>query len=206
MPEGKTPLGLNATVHQSRFVAARERTTVDFIACTTPVRTLLDLASAVDELTLDDAVSRALTAGRTTIRRLDRYLSTSMVGRRGVDALRSAIDRHRDQLHATQSLLELIVDHAVRDSTIVPPHRQFPVAVGDHVFYLDLAWPSAKVFVEADGFAFHSTRRQFQRDRERQNLLVVAGWLPLRYTWAVATTDPTLVVKQLRKVLPGRAA
>ena len=203
--EGRHPRGIDAVVHQSRSLGPRERTTVDGIACSSVARTLLDLASVVDGATLDDAVSRALTTGQTSLARLDRYLTGSLAGRRRVVALRETVDRHRDRQQLTQSLLEAIVDRAVADGSIPTPHRQLPVVVGAHEFRLDLAWPEAMVFVEADGFAFHSSRRQFQRDRERQNLLVVAGWLPLRYTWAVAMAEPRLIVRQLGKILPGRS-
>lgn len=71
-------------------------------------------------------------------------------------------------------------------------------------FDLDLAWPEERVFVEADGRAFHSTRAQFTHDRHRQILLVTLGWLPLRYTWQVAKHEPTRIGTQLRTVLDAR--
>jgi very-short-patch-repair endonuclease len=47
---------------------------------------------------------------------------------------------------------------------------------------LDLAFPSAKVAVEYDGRAVHERPDVFTRDRQRQNALVRAGWIVLRYT------------------------
>jgi very-short-patch-repair endonuclease len=36
--------------------------------------------------------------------------------------------------------------------------------------------------IEVDGWAYHRTPDRFQRDRERQNRLVAAGWTVLRFT------------------------
>jgi very-short-patch-repair endonuclease len=174
------------------------------MACTSIPRTLLDLAYTLGPETLDDALSRALVSRRTSIVRLDRYLAAPFAGRRGAAALRLSIDAHRDRTGLTQSLLEVLVDRAVMRGKLPPPVRQLSVRVEGERFLLDLAWPDGKVFVEADGRAFHSTRAQFSRDRHRQNLLVTMGWLPLRYTWSVAKHDPTRVIDQLQTVLDLR--
>lgn len=195
---------LDADVHRSHNLTPRERTTVDGIPCTSAVRTLLDLGQIVTLEELDDAFGRAIVAGRITLRRVDRYLEQPMVGRRGAAALRSVADTHRDHGAATQSRLEVIVSRAVAAGRLPKPVHQLRVEIGPHAFLLDLAWPDARTFVEADGFAYHRTRQQFLRDRERQNLLVVAGWQPLRYTWPVARNDPDRVVSQIREVLDHR--
>jgi very-short-patch-repair endonuclease len=202
--EGRHLHGIAADVYRSRHLEARERTTVDGIASTSAVRTLLDLGLILPEAELDDAFGRGLVSGRITLRRVDRYLAQPMIGRRGAAALRAVVEAHRDRGAATQSKLEVIVSRAVAAGHVPAPRHQHPVTVGDRTFHLDLAWPAERVFLEADGFAYHRTRRDFLHDRERQNLLVVAGWQPLRYTWPVATDDPGRVVRQLRIVLAAR--
>jgi very-short-patch-repair endonuclease len=197
-------VSLDADVHRSRSMAPTERTTVDGIACTSPVRTMLDLAGVVSETILDDVIGRGLVSGRITMRRLDTYLGRSMFGREGAAAFRAALERHRDRSGETQSLLEVLVDRAVASGALPPPDRQHAVRISGEVFHLDLAWPDAKVFVEADGFAYHRNRKEFLYDRHRQNLLVVSGWLPLRYTWPVARRQPALIVQQVRAVLTSR--
>ena len=202
--EGRRISSLDAVVHRSRNLDAREITRLDGMACTSIPRTLLDLAHVLREDALDDALSRALVSRRTTLTRLDRYLAAPFAGRRGAAPLRTSIDGHRDRSGLTQSLLEVLVDRAVVRGKLQPPVRQVPVRIEGERFVLDLAWPEEKVFVEADGRAFHSTRAQFAHDRHRQNLLVTIGWLPLRYTWRVAKHEPTRIVTQLRTVLDAR--
>lgn len=49
---------------------------------------------------------------------------------------------------------------------------------------IDVAFPDLRIAIEVDGFAYHSDRERFQRDRSRQNLLVGLGWTVLRFTWS----------------------
>jgi very-short-patch-repair endonuclease len=127
-----------------------------------------------------------------------------MAGRPGVAVLRCVTDAHRDRGAATQSKLEVIVSRAVTSGRLPPANYQHPVIIGGRTFHLDLAWPDERVFLEADGAAYHRTRKDFFNDRARQNLLVVARWRPLRYTWPVANEQPELIVAQVGAALDER--
>jgi very-short-patch-repair endonuclease len=48
---------------------------------------------------------------------------------------------------------------------------------------VDLAYPSARLALEADGYRYHSRRSQWQRDLRRRNELAAAGWTVLHFTW-----------------------
>jgi very-short-patch-repair endonuclease len=47
---------------------------------------------------------------------------------------------------------------------------------------VDLYWPEQKLIVEFDGFGYHSDRAAFERDRERDQQLVAAGYRVIRVT------------------------
>lgn len=66
---------------------------------------------------------------------------------------------------------------------------------------LDLAWPEARVAVEADGAAVHSRPDALFRDRIRQNDLLAQGWGVLRFTWADVLTRSAYVVAMVRRLL-----
>lgn len=204
--EGRLPAGIDATVHRTKHLPAGDCTTIDGIACTSATRTLLDLAGVVDEETLEGAVCQAVIMGRTSLPKLMRYIEAdTCTGRRGAGALRRVLLRY-DDLRMVESRLELIVMRAVRSGKLRPPTRQFALDLDGRRVRLDLAWPAERVFVEADGFGYHSNRAQFRRDRERQNALVLLGWLPLRYTWPVARTQPGRIVDEVRAALSSRCS
>ena len=47
---------------------------------------------------------------------------------------------------------------------------------------LDLAFPDVLLAIEIDGWAWHTDPDRFRDDRRRQNALVTAGWMVLRFT------------------------
>ena len=62
---------------------------------------------------------------------------------------------------------------------------------------IDFANPALKIAIEVDGRAFHSDRQSFERDRERQNMLVLRGWIVLRFTWERLVNDPEGVLAEV---------
>jgi len=69
---------------------------------------------------------------------------------------------------------------------------------------IDFANPELKIAIEVDGRAFHSDRCAFERDRERQNMLVIRGWIVLRFTWERLVNDPEGVLTEIALVLASR--
>jgi very-short-patch-repair endonuclease len=72
-------------------------------------------------------------------------------------------------------------------------------------YLIDLAFPAAKVAVEIDGWAWHVDQERFVNDRRKQNALVRAGWVVLRFTWHDLTRSPHSVVAHIVAAL-ARAA
>lgn len=61
--------------------------------------------------------------------------------------------------------------------------EEYAGAVPGRRFRIDVAFPSHQLAVEMDGWAHHGQKlSDFQRDRERQNLLSIQGWTILRFT------------------------
>ena len=58
--------------------------------------------------------------------------------------------------------------------------------------------------MELDGHAAHRTALAFERDRERDRLLLAAGWQVVRLTWRQIHDDAEEVVRDLRKALSGK--
>jgi very-short-patch-repair endonuclease len=63
--------------------------------------------------------------------------------------------------------------HAVRQK-VVQVHGQF--------YRLDVAFEEERVAVELDGYRYHSTREQRERDMQRDAALASIDWLTLRYS------------------------
>ena len=58
-----------------------------------------------------------------------------------------------------------------------------------------------RLVVEVDGFAFHSSRAAFERDRVRDAELQAMGYRVLRVTWRRLVAEPDVIVAQLAALL-----
>jgi very-short-patch-repair endonuclease len=62
-------------------------------------------------------------------------------------------------------------------------------------------WRLQRLVVEVDGFAFHSSPGQFERDRRKDSRLAAAGLRAVRVTWRQLTSEPEAVLVRLAQAL-----
>ncbi len=63
----------------------------------------------------------------------------------------------------------------------------------------DFLFEASRVVVEVDGFAYHSDAEAFNRDRTKQNALILARYVVLRFTWLDLTEYPDRVIAEVRR-------
>lgn len=86
------------------------------------------------------------------------------------------------------------------------PQYDVHTAHGVWLARVDLAFPAQKVAIEYDGRAVHELSDVFVRDRRRQNALVAAGWVVLRYTAEDLRLRPNDMVTEVIAALRATAA
>ena len=169
---------------------------------TTALRTVVDLARV---LSLEGGVVAADSALRKEL--VDTpALVTALIAARGTG---SAKQRQAARLldPRSGSVLESVLRVHLLNAGITPPKTQFWVADGRDLFArVDFCWPAHRLIVEADGYAFHSDRDAYRRDRERMNRLERLGWRVLRFTWEDVMSRPDYVVGTVRSCLAQAAA
>ena len=79
------------------------------------------------------------------------------------------------------------------------PVPQTNVRVGR--YEVDMLWPEQRLVVEIDGFAFHSSRAAFERDRRRDAALQALGYRVIRLTWSRLVDEPHAVVALIAAAL-----
>lgn len=160
---------------------------------TMPARTLLDLASHLRPTELDRAVEEAQVLRLVTEHKLVRLLQ-ERPGCRGARALARAlrIEPARMRSRAERSLRRIVEVAAL-------PRPEYNAHVCGHE--VDALWREARLVIESDGFAFHSTRAAFERDRRRDAELTLAGYRVVRLTWWQLTDEPQLVAARIAALL-----
>lgn len=73
-------------------------------------------------------------------------------------------------------------------------------------YEVDALWPEQRLVVEVDGYAFHSGRAAFERDRLRDADLQSAGLRVLRVTWRQLSANPEALAARLGAALAQRFA
>jgi len=169
-------------------------------------RTLLDVASVLRSWHLEMAMDDALRQGATSVSEMWSMLEQwGGRGCTGTKALRQLLEERSDGRARSQSTFEIVTDDLLRNSSLPPYFRQFEVMTKlGRPAYIDFAWPDAKLGVEADSYKWHSGRRQWQSDMERQNALAEIGWLLLRFSWWDITRRPVYVLDTIATTLAAR--
>jgi very-short-patch-repair endonuclease len=72
-------------------------------------------------------------------------------------------------------------------------------------YEVDALFVDTRVIVELDGWSYHSSRRSFERDRERDTVLLAAGYVTVRITWERLTRQPEREAARLKAILESRA-
>ncbi len=71
-------------------------------------------------------------------------------------------------------------------------------------YILDAHWPNERLIAELDGWNFHNTELDFERDRERDAFTLEAGPVTIRITRRRMKREPAKVARQLKAILAGR--
>ena len=170
--------------HHVRPPRVDEMGTVDGIPCTSPARTLVDLAGTVGDRTLRSCFERAAQRRCLDVLAIEASIDP---GRRGIRSLLALIDQWRSAAPVAKkgrlkSPLEAKVLPLVLKRHLPTPLLNAPVEIRSGRIEVDFLWPEHRFVVEADSRDFHATHIAFERDRWRDRELLRAGYSTLRVT------------------------
>jgi hypothetical protein len=183
---------------------ASDVTEHDGIPVTTPIRTLIDIATELAPNRLERAVNEAdkhdLVDPDALRLALDGY-----AGAPGVRPLRALLDKHTFRL-SDEELERLFRPIAAAAGLPVPLTKHWVTG-----FEVDFFWPDLGLVVETDGWRYHRTPAAQTRDAHRFQVHTAAGLTPLRFSHWQIRHEPAYVrrilertVSQLRRRGVGR--
>lgn len=173
-----------------------EVTARDGIPVTTPARTLVDLAEVVGRRPLERAADEAQGLRLFDLVAIERVLDAHP-GRHGSARVGALLAGYGIGAGLTRSELEERV-LAVCDRAGVPRPAVNARVAGLEV---DFLWAAERLVLEADSRRHHDTRAAFERDRERDARLLVAGLRVLRVTRGRLVLEPDEVGATLLALL-----
>jgi hypothetical protein len=173
------------------------------VPLTTPMRTLVDLAGMLAESSLRRTVERAAALKRLDLSALDDAICRAG-GRRGIVTLRTIADEWRSEDGSVPDLngdFEAMVLPRLMALGLPRPVCNSTLAFEERRLRVDFLWREQRLVVESDGFQTHATPIAFQRDRERDQLLLAAGYRVARVTWRQITDDAGAVADRIARAL-----
>jgi very-short-patch-repair endonuclease len=184
--------------HRRKALGPRDITRRDRIPVTTPILTLIDLATRIPpgplEAAINEADKRDLISPPSLRKKLDHR-----PGQRGVGVLKAVLDRSTFML--TDSQLERSFLPIATRAGLARPQTQRQL----NGFRVDFYWPGLGLVVETDGLRYHRTAEQQLRDRVRDQSHTAAGLTALRFTHWQVRHDAEQVERTLQAVA-GRLA
>jgi hypothetical protein len=194
-------------VHSGASMEQGDATRLGVIPTTTVVRTLFDLASVFDRITLQQALDSAVRNKQATIDRIRRRLDRNRAaGKRGPAMLRQIVEELEAGENVPESVLERRILDLLLAAGLPPPVCQYEIRDenGRLLARVDFAYPERRLAIEADGFKHHGNRRSYERDRARDSELAARGWTTLRFTWLQATNRPEEIPAKVSRALEQR--
>jgi very-short-patch-repair endonuclease len=181
-------------VRRVRALASCEIRRTRSVPVVSPARAIAETAGGLDDLELENAVARCLDAGLATSAEIAAVLDrTPRIA--GAGLLRRIL-AHGDPA-LTRSQAERLVRRLLRRAGLPQPVSNVKL----HGCEVDFLWPQERLILEFDGWSTHRTRRSFERDRERDQLLVAAGFRVIRITWRQLQQEPLAVIARLAAAL-----
>lgn len=121
-------------------------------------------------------------------------------GHRGRGPLRRAIAIYEPEPAFTRSGLERRFLALVREAGLPPPAVNYAVAGME----LDAYWERERFVVELDAFETHGSRAAFERDRRRQDDLLLHGIETMRATGPRLKREPRATIERVARHLARR--
>ena len=195
---GGRPRRPGIDLHCVRRLDERDITSLNGIPATTVARTLVDLCAVVPPRMIERALEQSYVLRLVEPGAIEDALERA-TGRRTAPLRRLlAVERRAPTL--TRSELEEAFLALCRRGGLPDPE----VNVHLHGYEVDFLWRAQRRVVEVDGYAFHSMRGAFERDRRKDVDLELAGFPVTRFTHDQVIYNPDETLRRTAWLVTGQ--
>ena len=202
LPDTRNVRRIGHVIHTSADLALIDLAIVQGIPCTSPTRTLIDLARFETAERLTAALDSALRDGGTSEDFLHRRIAElRSSGRYGIPKLLDVIDG-AELSRGGHSWLERRFLELIGNAGLPRPTTQAVLSRRkDRTIRVDCHFAGTRIVVELLGYRWHRTKQQLQSDAERINRLLLDGYIVLQFTYDDIAVSPEATVLTLRDAL-----
>lgn len=202
VPDGIGRSRPGIVVHRRGPTDPRDRRSVEGVPCVSADLILIQLAPKLAIDRLERIMVAAESLGLLKRGRLAELIGERR-GRPGMPALASLLAL---QPALTRSDIELLMLPICARAGLDRPLINHPIGVPGRPAPLlaDCAWPDLRMVVEVDSQRFHGDWERAETDRERDQLLALAGWFCHRFVRRRIVDDPGETAERLRHLAAVR--
>lgn len=197
VPRSSSAKSALAVVRRRSDFATIEKVRIGRLPVASIAETLFDLSRTANPVRLEGALDDCLVRGAVDLCDLGTVLDRVQGARmRGTKTFRAVLNDLTSGYVPTASELERMLFRAIDDPRVPPVERQarlpwWPL-LPHRVDAVIRAW---RLILEADGRTYHTKRKDFERDRQRDNFAVAHGYRVMRFTYRALSTDPEEVLR-----------
>jgi hypothetical protein len=163
------------------------------VRLTAPVRTVIDIASGIDDYLLGRILDVGATRRLWTAEQIGTRLEQLGPARRaGSLRLQRLLAVRMGEGHPDGQLEQRVL--RVLKGRTPQPILHHQIVLEDQLIDMDLCWPDIRLDGEIDGLGAHTQRSDFDRERLRSNILDRHGWHIVRWT---STMDDAVILAQV---------
>jgi len=190
-------------VHRRAPLDPRDIRRIDGVPCVSADFVLVQLAPHRSEAELEGILVAAESLGLLKRERLAELVG-ERGGRPGIHKLASLLEL---EPAIARSGLEVLFLPLWRIAEVPRPRANFLVAVPGRSkpLTVDFAWPRIRMAVEADSQRFHGDWERAEIDRERDQLLALAGWACHRFVRRRIVADRAGCAERLGQLAEARS-
>jgi very-short-patch-repair endonuclease len=154
------------------------------VPCTSPSRTIVDVAGIVREPALRRTVEQAAVLRMLSVPEVEAILATGH-RRRGSPLLRMVLEdwrRYQPAMRLRSPMEAKLLPLLSRRDIPIPECNEV-LTIGDECFQVDFLWHQRRLVVETDGARYHDNPEAQVRDDHRDRTLAAAGYDIWRIGW-----------------------
>ena len=186
-------------VHRTRMLDPQDFTVIDGIPVTSLARTLLDLAAILRPPDLEVVIDRAERQGLFDLNALVEVLGRAK-GKRGAATLKRVVARYEKSTQKSE--LERAFKQLLKAARDIPTPSFNALVEGETGTHeVDAVWEQQRLAVQLDGFEFHRTRRDREKDAATDADLELAGYRVMRLTWDDTAVNGKRTLRRVRVAL-----
>jgi very-short-patch-repair endonuclease len=163
---------------------------------TSPARTLLDLAGAVEYSELESLFVQTANRGLVQEAELRDVIARAPTSTTGIAKLRLLLDSPTSAAD-TRSRYERKLRALIAAAELPQPLSNAKLCG----YTVDYHWPGHRLVLEFDGWRFHNDRRSFESDRLRDQRLLASGQRVMRATYRHVDYTPFALIARLAAAL-----